>query len=488
MPSDCLTGHLVRDAFRRVKCSPEGIPLDGRFGGVAIEPSKVRVGEILIPSLLDSGERTAAVREGLRRQAALIVCPRGTGVDDRRVVEVDDPVRVLWSLARVWRQGIEAPIVVVAGSTGKTTTKEMLAAILKGRWSRTHATLGNWNGEVGLPWSILRMPSDAPVGVLELGIDRPGQMRERLDLLEPSVAIVTHVAEEHLAGLSDIETVAREESLALSDVARRGGLLAINTDDPWLRPFVHQFPDVRKVAFGFSPRPRLQRMSSAAPIRTRQLVGCYLPDVTQLGVSFPDGAVESFALPIVARHHAENLLAAISVAVGLGVSADEIREGLNGFRPMVDRTASTELSCGVTLIRDECNANPRSMRAAIDYLDELTRERDYGRRFLCLGDMLDLGRAGPDLHRSLAPTICEGDIDSVLLVGDLMSCLHQELERRRFPGDVCHFPSRERLVEALVSQLGPRDAVLVKGSCGMRMDLVSAAIVEFDRDLGALLA
>ena len=370
--------------------------------------------------------------------------------------QVPDTLAAFRTLAGAWRRELSIPVAAVAGSVGKTTTKEFLAAALSARW-RTLKTEASRNGDLGIAMTLCALRPGDEAAVVEIGIDAVGAMASHLDLVRPTAAVVTAVGAEHLERLHDLDTVAREESLALEYTERSGGLAAVNLDDPRLAPLFERLASGRTLGFTLE----------AGPDRKGVLRG-RLAEPDRLEI---EG--RSFLRPLAGRHNASNLLAAIAVARGLGLSPDEIRKGLQSFRAAPGRTEIRRLPDGTTVLADHYNANPTSMRAALELLAALPAP---GARWACLGDMLELGPDEERLHRELADPITAAGVSTVLLLGPRMESLADELRWSGYSGRVEHFERVEDLVAALTP--GPADAVLVKGSRGMRMERVLAALEE----------
>ncbi len=450
MPAE-LSGRFVADAL--------GLPPppgpDILFTGVSTDSRTLEPGALFVPI---RGQRfdghdflPAALERGARGVvASRTVAGAGHGV---AVFSVPDTLAAFQALAKAWRRQFAIPVVAVAGSVGKTTTKELLAAALSGRF-RVLKTEASRNGDVGIPMTLLELKPEHEVAVVEIGIDEVGAMERHLDLVRPTGAVVTAIGAEHLEKLHNISTVAREESLALEAVAHEGGLAVVNLDDLWLAPLFETLGTPAKIGFTLE----------AGPPKPGVLRGRVSEAFEELHV---DG--EAFALPLPGGHNASNLLAAIAVATGLGLSAGEMRRGLESFRPVAGRSEIRRMAAGPLVICDYYNANPTSMAAALELLASLTSP---GAKWACLGDMLELGPDEERLHRGLAEPLRRSGVAHVLLAGPRMAALAGELQTLGFPGSVAHFSNVEDLARALARGVRPEDAVLIKGSRGMRMERV----------------
>jgi len=383
-------------------------------------------------------------------------------------IEVEDGLLAFRKLIAAWRARTNIPVIAVAGSVGKTTTKDLLAAMLSGKFKSLLKTEGSQNGFTGIPVTLAGLSKEHKAAVIEVGIDDVGAMAQHLELVRPTITIVTAIAPEHLEKLKNIDTVAAEEGLALKRTAATGGIAVINLDDEHCRSLVNSIKAENRV--GFSLYPKLKP-------RPDVLVGRISQDGLSVEVS---GDIrgqkfvrEKFTLPLLGKHNGMNLLGAICTASVAGVTPDEMRKGLESFKPGFGRSRIEQLSSGVLVICDYYNANPASVSAALDLLrDRSTIKGRRGKKYACLGDMLELGKDEELLHRRLADKLAATGVDKVLLFGERMKWLADELRRRKFESDVEHFESHATLSDHLKETLRPDDYVLIKGSRGMAMERV----------------
>ncbi len=432
---------------------------DPAFTAISTDSRTIASGSLFVPIRGERYDGHDFIAGAVARGARGVLASRPVAVGDPavRIFSVPDTLGAYQRLAAAWRRAFDIPVVAVAGSVGKTTTKDLLAAALSGRW-RVHKTEGSRNGDVGIPMTLLGLRPEHEAAVVEIGIDEVGAMDRHLELARPTAAVVTLIGAEHLEKLHDLSTVAREEALALRRVAGKGGLAAVNLDDPFLAPLFTELAAPQTIGFTLA-------------------VGPERPGVLQGRVSeaFQELRLEgeAFHLPLPGAHNASNLMAALAVATGLDHSPAEIRRGLEGFRPADGRSEVRRVSGGPLVVCDYYNANPTSMNAALELLATLNVP---GVKWACLGDMLELGPNEERLHRELAGPIRRAGAARVLLAGPRMTALAAELEEGGFAGQVTHFPEVADLAAALAQNVGPGDAVLVKGSRGMRMERVWQAL------------
>jgi UDP-N-acetylmuramoyl-tripeptide--D-alanyl-D-alanine ligase len=380
-------------------------------------------------------------------------------------VEVSDTRRALGELASLWRNQFDLPLIAVTGSNGKTTVTQMLASILRAAvGDAAHATQGNFNNDIGVPLTLLRLTSAHKLSVVELGMNHPGEIAELAAITRPTVALVNNAQREHQEFMATVEAVALENGqviLALAD----DGVAVFPSDDTYT-------PLWRGLAAG----RRVMTFSDTDPAA----------DVAALKTAWQDGAwTLCFASPagkgtvhlkIAGRHNVRNALAATACALAAGVKLDAVVRGLDAFEPVGGRSRALTLRLDgrtVTLIDDTYNANPDSVRAAIDVLAELPAPR-----LLVLGDMGEVGEQGLAFHEEVLRHARDRGIEAVHVAGDWM--------RQAAPvwTTVTHWnevPAMAGAVCAAVSDDRPVfQSVLVKGSRFMRTERVVNALLALD--------
>jgi len=396
---------------------------------------------------------------------------------DVEVFAVRDSLEAYRDLARAWRKKLPIPFVVVAGSVGKTTTKELLAAILRGRFRNVVSTQGSQNGFVGIPMTLLSVPLDADVTVVEVGIDEVGTMVKHVELVEPTHACLTAIGPEHLEKLIDVETVAREESVALLAPAKKGATVIVRLDDPWISKIADALPSVASV-WNCALRTAEEKLRGAGEksLLDKTVRGEYRPDREVLAVMLSDGSGFDLPMPLPGGHNAGNLLVAVTVARALGLSPIEIQRGLAGFRGAAGRSELRILPGQTPVLCDYYNANPTSVEAGLDLLNAVAArypsEGDAKKKIAVLGDMLELGKDEEAFHRGLAEKLEQTGVNMILLYGERMRWLFDELKKRASNAQVGHFASHAEVADALAREIRAGDALLIKGSRGMKMEEV----------------
>jgi len=373
-------------------------------------------------------------------------------------LQVADTRLGLGQLAASWRRASRAEVVAVTGSNGKTTVKEMIAAILS-RQGRTLATAGNLNNEIGLPLTLLRLQDEA-YAVVELGANHPGEIKYLSDIAQPDIALLNNAGSAHLEGFGSLEGVARAKAEIISGLAESGVFL-FNADDRWASLWRELAADRKICTFGMQHEADVS--SPEAAIETHWNESGFF---SRFPVATPIGEVE-IDLPLAGRHNRMNALAAIAATQLMGISLQQIRAGLLGLQPVPGRLQPVVGAGGVRIIDDSYNANPDSVAAAIAVLATAP-----GRRILVLGDLAELGLEAELRHERLGRQAQEAGIERLYCLGDLSRATAQG-----FGMAAQWFQDHASLIAALKAQLTRGDTVLIKGSRSARMEQVVKALV-----------
>jgi UDP-N-acetylmuramoyl-tripeptide--D-alanyl-D-alanine ligase len=365
-------------------------------------------------------------------------------------LEVEDTKRALGALAHAWRRQFSLPLIAVTGSNGKTTVTQMIAAILRA-WQPDHhlATQGNLNNDIGLPLTLLRLRAEHRIGVIELGMNHPGEIAYLAQMAEPTVALVNNAQREHQEFMATVHAVAEENGSVFQSLPPDGVAL-FPAGDAFTALWARIAAPRKCVAFG----------DTGADIALEDAQ--WSQGHWQVRARTPSGPL-AFALHIAGRHNVRNALAAGGCALAAGVPLEAIARGLEAFEPVKGRSRALALQLGtrtLTLVDDTYNANPDSARAAVDVLAELP-----GPRLLVLGDMGEVGNAGPAFHAEVGAYARERGIEHVFTLGE---------QARGLQGR--HFPALEALNAAVLAALPGVESVLVKGSRFMKMERVVEAI------------
>ncbi len=380
-------------------------------------------------------------------------------------LEVPDTLAALGALAAGWRSQFELPLIAVTGSNGKTTVTQMIASILRTACGDgALATAGNFNNEIGVPLTLLRLRARHQRSVVELGMNHPGEIARLSAIARPTIALVNNAQREHQEFMATVEAVARENASVFSALPDGGTAVFPFGDEftPLWRTIAREGATRRSLTFGEHADADIALVAA----EWRQ-GGWHFEART------PVGEVRC-ALRIAGRHNVINALAAIACSLASGVSPDKIAEGLAAFEPVKGRSKAIELRLAdgrtIMLIDDTYNANPDSMRAAIDVLASLP-----GPRMLVIGDMGEVGDQGPEFHAEVGGWARERGIETVFALGK-ESRHSVEAFAGDEAGEARHFDDIASLNEAVLARLPRAASVLVKGSRFMQMERVVQAI------------
>lgn len=438
---------------------------------ITSDSRKAKAGSLFVALPGETHDGHAFIAAAVASGAEAVLASAGkipTGLPaDVEIFAVRDSLEGYRTLAKAWRKRFAIPFVVVAGSVGKTTTKELLTAILRGRFRSVVSTQGSQNGFVGIPMTLLSVPDGADAAVVEVGIDEPGAMIQHVGLVEPTHACLTAIGPEHLEKLVDLETVAREESLALVEPAKKGATVVVRLDDPWISKIADRLP-----ADANAWTCTLHAHKEEKSLLDKTVRGEYLADRESLRVLLADGSGFELAMPVPGAHNAGNLLVAVTVARSLGLSPIEIQRGLSTFQGAAGRSELRILPGHTPVLCDYYNANPTSVEAGLDLLDSVAAKHESKKKIAVLGDMLELGPKEEEFHRGLAGKLGAARVDTILLYGERMRWLFDELKKSSSRAHVGHFTSHAELADALSREIQNGDALLIKGSRGMKMEEV----------------
>jgi UDP-N-acetylmuramoyl-tripeptide--D-alanyl-D-alanine ligase len=386
--------------------------------------------------------------------------PLGLVPTDKGVIEVKDTLAALGDLAGLWRRKFPVILTGISGSNGKTSTKEMLAAILELE-GPTLKNSENLNNRIGLPLSLFFLDEDHRFAVLEMGMNHSGEIARLCQIARPSVGLLTNIGPAHLEAFGTLAAVAKAkgelfEALALDHWA------VINRDDPWIRELAVTCK-ARKITFG---------QTSDAQVKAERI------EMSDQGVRFRilfQGEEEVF-LPVQGEHNISNALGAAATALALGLTLQKVKKGLENFHQPEHRLQIKKGVGGVRLIDDSYNANPASMKVALKAFIDLRQGKRGG---LVLGDMLELGEQGVEAHRELGRLIGEVGVDYLLCLGPLSKELLKEARQGiRPPLKSLWVSSPKEIIDLLPGIIREGDWLLVKGSHGMDMETIVRALED----------
>jgi len=438
-----------------------GVP-DRLVAGYSIDSRSIEPGELFfalrgprfdghqfVGRVLEGGAAGAVVEQAFADAAPAEWRPALVAVEDTR--------RALQTLGREVRRQWGKHLIAVTGSTGKSTTKEMIGAIL-GRRLRVLRSPGNLNNDYGLPLALLALEPEHEVAVMELAMSAADEIARLARLAEPEVGVVTNVAPVHLQFFDSVDSIAHAKRELIDYLATTGerAVAVLNEDDERVRTFAEGFPG-RVVTFGFSEKAAFH----AAQVKASAGVG------SAFRVTTPDWGAE-FTLPLPGRHNIQNALAAMAAASLFAIPPDEIRHALAEFQGLHQRSEILTLPGEVTVVNDCYNSSPLAMERMLEVLAAWPGAR---RRVVVAGEMLELGPTSPELHRAIGRMCAQSGVSWLIATqGDARFFLEGAAEGGIPPAHLRFFPDAKQAGEFCQALVVPGDVVLVKGSRGVHLE------------------
>ncbi|MEZ5624020.1 MAG: UDP-N-acetylmuramoyl-tripeptide--D-alanyl-D-alanine ligase [Nitrosomonas sp.] len=433
------------------------------FTGVSTDSRTVCPGELFVALTGENYDGHQFVRAA-REQGAVAAMVEHDLNDaalstDFPLVCVENTRSSLGQLSARWRQRFSMPLAAVTGSNGKTTVKEMLAAILRCAVeegavgpddcpSRVLATVGNLNNDIGVPLMLLRLREIHQYAVIEMGMNHAGEIAYLTRLAQPDVAVITNAGAAHIEGLGSVEAVARAKGEIFAGLSQQGTAV-INADDDYASLWRTLIGKRRVIDFGFSAKAQVSAEFKSEPYGST------------IQLKLPDG-IQHVTLKVLGTHNIRNGLAAAAAAVALGVNSGAIVAGLERFKGVQGRLQIKQGRNRSVLIDDSYNANPESVKAALAVLAAAA-----GKKILILGDMGELGKTARDLHRTIGEEARLLKLDELMTVGELSRCASDA-----YGQGARHFNDMETLLDSLENRLDAGVTVLVKGSRFMHMERI----------------
>jgi UDP-N-acetylmuramoyl-tripeptide--D-alanyl-D-alanine ligase len=441
-----------------------GISTDSRrvFKGnlfIALKGEKFD-GHDFVQKALDQGAAGILVQDEAKINQALM--DKGAAV-----IKVGDTLPALGDLAHEWRKRFFVPVIGLTGSSGKTTTKEMMAAII-GRKKNILKTEGNLNNLIGLPQTIFRLTREHELVILEMGTNSRGEIKRLTQIAAPDIGVITNVGPAHLAGLGSIDVVRDEKSDLFLNMPS-SGIAVINLDDKAVTTAAERW-NGRRITFSMSPNADVTvkeiEKNGVKGVRFNLIIGANTQKVE---------------MKIAGLHHVYNAMAAAAAAVAAGIDQKTIAEGLAAFRPFSGRMEMIRLHNGAFLLDDSYNANPASVREALMTLKDL---KIHHNGYVFLGDMLELGEEAGEMHRKIGMLIATIGVNALFLQGDFSEVTAAgAAEGGLSPQNIFFLSGNEKGIDYLKEHLKKGDWILVKGSRRMEMEKIAAQICDcFGRD------
>lgn len=424
--------------------------------GIAIDSRKIEPGFIFVAT---KGERVDGHRfipDVFAKGALAVICESLPESDMGPCIIVEDSFMALKQAAAFYRQQLDVKVVGITGSVGKTSTKEFIAAVLAERY-RVHKTAGNYNNEVGLPLTISGIRDSDEIAVLEMGINSFGEMHRLSEVARPDICVITNIGQCHLENLIDRDGILRAKS-EIFDFMNPQGTVIVNGDDDKLAT-IHEVYGKAPVTFGMDPSNQIwaDRIENLGLFGSRAV----------LHMGQETLAVE---IPLPGSHMIYNAMAAAAVGRQFGMSTEEIAAGIGHVEAVAGR--SHLIKTADKVIIDDCyNANPVSMKAAIDLLAMAKT-----RKVAVLGDMFELGEGELDMHAEVGLYGAEAGIDCIICVGSLSKAMYDAAVKAG--GNAFYFETKDAFMEMLPSFIQPGDTVLVKASHSMEFEEIVALLQQ----------
>lgn len=444
---------LSADVLNEKEAVITSVDFDSRSikeGGLFIPLKGERDGHDFIQSAIDHGAAAALWQKG--HEGA----PK-----DLPLVLVDDPLAAFQRLAQYYLNKVNPTVVAITGSNGKTTTKDMVAAVLAKRFN-VYKTQANFNNQIGVPYTILSMKPSTEILVLEMGMDRAGQLHHLSELVKPDVTVITMIGEAHIEFFGTRAKIA-DSKMEITDFLKEDGEFIFNGDEPLLQGRALKVKQA-KATFGFSESDDVYATSFSS----------YKHHAT----FFINDSDQKFRIPMIGKHNVSDALAAIIVGHRFGESNKQIAQALADFTPTANRMEWVHGHQGADIMDDVYNSNPTAAKAVITSFAH-ARATHGGRHIVVLGDMLELGEKGPELHASLASVLDPQKVSEVYLFGTEMKNLADALAGK-YDAQHLHYYAKDdmaTLIADLAADLKEHDLVLLKGSHGMHLEKVLAQLV-----------
>ena len=377
----------------------------------------------------------------------------------------DNPLLIFRAIAAFWREQFDIPVIAVAGSVGKTTTKEMISTLLDGN-TEVLKTERSENGFLGIPKTLLNLNDLHRIAVIEVGIDEKGAMAQHLEIVKPDYGVITAISEEHLEKIGEFSDVVDEELRLFRYLVENGKTVFANLDDYYVRKWASKTN--YKYTIGYTTDEEF--------VRNAKYLGKISNNFKKFTFSVIGSNKELFSTypPLPGDHNATNLTGAVAVALELGTEPEGILSRISKIAPTTGRTQLESVG-KIQIFNDTYNSNPASVKAALRTASQICRTTD-SRLLICLGDMLELGRMEENYHRDIAVDIDRIESAEIFLFGDRMRWLFETLESLKFKVPHSHYDSIDELASNLLNKVKPGDLVLIKGSRGMKMERIIDAI------------
>ena len=459
-----MTGHQLNNTAHglHMKASQiaellaaDHLGTDVEVAGVSTDTRQLSPGQLFVALKGPNYDGHAFINQASEKGAA--ACLVEKPVENINCIVVGDTRLALGKLAAAWRQQLPASVIGITGSNGKTTVKELLPSILSVT-GEVLATRGNLYKDIGMPLTLLELDERHAYAVIEMGANHPGEIAYLTEIARPDVALITNAGMAHLEGFGSVEGVARAKGEIYAGLGQ-DGIAVVNNDDDYAEYWKSLNSKRKVISFG-----TVQGSDISATVEVMQ-------DSQKLAVSTPNGEVD-VNLKLLGKHNVLNALAAITAANAIDIPLHAIKQGLESLHPVNGRLQLKPGIKGSRVIDDTYNANPTSLYAALDVLDDFP-----GRHFLALGDMGELGGNAESLHTEAGTRAKQSGVDNLYALGSLARHAADSFGKSSYS-----FNSHDEMIAQLKNDLEQDVTLLVKGSRLMQMEKIVTACVSGDRD------
>ncbi|MHB1392280.1 MAG: UDP-N-acetylmuramoyl-tripeptide--D-alanyl-D-alanine ligase [Clostridia bacterium] len=428
---------------------------DFLVSGVSIDSRRINPGDMFIALKGESFDGHDFIAKAVENGAAVVVTEKPLNELGIPYILVRDTLKALQDIARYYRGKFQIPFVAVTGSSGKTTTKDMIASVLSQKFN-VLKTEGNFNNAIGLPLTLLKLQYSHEIAILEMGMNSPGEISLLSDIVRQDIGVISNVGNAHIEKLGSKENILKAK-LEIYDYFDKHNTAVINGDNAMLADFSSE--KYRVVRYGMD--------------QSNDLYAFGIMEKGEEGIDFSvnmEGAAVSFTVLLPGMHNVYNALSAIAVARLFGMKAEDIRKGLLSFKPSKMRMDIINTKGGVKIINDAYNANPESLKAAIDVLQSL---KSGGRSVCITGDMLELGDVSEEEHYNIGAYAAAIGVDIIAAVGNFSEAVKRGAEASGMDSkNIYAFPVKKEAALLMDKIIKPGDVVLVKGSRAIKMEYI----------------
>lgn len=427
------------------------------FGGVTTDTRKVEEGMLFVALKGEKFDGHDFIAEAAKKGAIGAIVNKDYDVSRLEDVEIDilavnDTLKAYQDLAKLWRSKFSIPVIGITGSNGKTTTKDLTAAVLSGKWT-VLKTQANFNNEIGLPMTLLQLNKSYDVAVVEMGMRGLGQIKLLTDIAKPTIGVITNVGETHMELLGSIENIAKAKS-EMAQAIEIDGKVVLNADDEHVAK-MHEVTKARPIYFGINHAADVKAFNVKTVGEGKTEFDAFIGE-----------KMAHFTLNMLGIHNVYNCLAALAVGYACGLTIEEMQKGLASFKPTAMRFEYKKVG-DFNVINDAYNASPMSTKAALSNLAKVTD----GRKILVMGDMFELGSVEVKAHEDIAVQAKEAGVSIIVTRGTLTQNTARKAREIGMP-EVYECANHEEAVATLKKVLQKDDTVLFKGSHGMHMEKI----------------